>query len=183
LKWKACAARILHFIGYLRDSSTDLARDSIDTAADIGFDTERRLARERRALSWRTFFFGSLTPRRRGNRRGEAVDGLLDWHEPHLLFLAIMILLMSVTDAFLTLTLINEGANEANPIMAFLLERTPRLFITAKMLLTGGGIVVLVALARARVFRVIRISIIIHWFMLGYVALLAYEAWLLRQIV
>jgi len=51
------------------------------------------------------------------------------------------------------------------------------------MFLTGAGIVVLVALARARVFRVIRISIIIHWCMLGYVALLAYEAWLLRQML
>jgi hypothetical protein len=51
------------------------------------------------------------------------------------------------------------------------------------MLLTGGGIVVLVALARARVFRVIRISHIIHWCMLGYVALLAYEGWLLRQVM
>ena len=90
---------------------------------------------------------------------------------------------MSVTDAFLTLQLIDLGASEANPVMAYLLERTPRLFVTAKMLLTGGGIVVLVALARARVFRVIRISIIIHWCMLGYVALLAYEAWLLRQLL
>lgn len=125
-----------------------------------------------------------MTPRRRTNRRGDAVDdGLLDWHEPHLLSLAIMILLMSVTDAFLTLTLISRGATEANPVMAFLLEQTPRLFITAKMALTGGGIIVLVALARARIFRVIRISIIIHWCMLGYVALLAYEAWLLRQIL
>jgi Domain of unknown function (DUF5658) len=173
----------LHFIGYLRDLSTELARETIDRAEYLAFARERRYAHDRRALSWRTFFFGSLTPRRRGNRRGEAVEGLLDWHEPHLLFLAIMILLMSVTDAILTLKLISEGASEANPIMAFLIDRTPQLFIATKMLLTGGGIVVLVALARARVFRVIRISIIIHWCMLGYVALLAYEAWLLRQLV
>jgi hypothetical protein len=159
-----------------------LTRESIDTAGSIALAANRRRALDRRALSWRTFLLGSFTPRRRANRRGEAVDGLLDWHEPHLLFLAIMILLMSVTDAHLTLTLISMGASEANPIMAFLIDTTPRLFITAKMLLTGAGIVVLVALARARIFRVIRISIIIHWCMLGYVALLAYEAWLLRQL-
>ena len=160
-----------------------MTSESIDTAGRLPPARERRRANDRRALSWRTFLFGSLTPRRRGNRRGESSEGLLDWYEPHLLFLAITILLMSVTDAFLTLQLIDLGASEANPIMAFLLDRTPQLFVTAKMLLTGVGIVVLVALARARVFRVIRISIIIHWCMLGYVALLAYEAWLLRQLL
>lgn len=177
------AARFLHPFCHLRDPRADLTRESIEAAGRLPAISERRRTDDRRALSWRTFLFGSLTPRRRGNRRGEGVDGLLDWYEPHLLFLAIVILLMSVTDAFLTLRLIDLGASEANPIMAYLLERTPRLFITAKMLLTGTGIVVLVALARARVFRVIRISNIIHWCMLGYVALLAYEGWLLRQML
>jgi hypothetical protein len=163
-------------------SRADLANRPSRPADALALAPNRRRPAERRELSWRTFLQGSITPRRRSNRRGESTEGLLDWHEPHLLFLAIMILLMSVTDAFLTLTLIDRGASEANPLMAYLLERTPRLFITAKMALTGAGIVVLVALARARVFRVIRISIIIHWCMLGYVALLAYEAWLLRQL-
>ena len=139
---------------------------------------------DRRQLSWRTFLQGSLTPRRRANRRGDGREdeGLLDWHEPHLMFLALMILLMSVVDAFLTLNLIGKGAEEANPIMALILDRAPRLFAGVKMALTGVGIVVLVALARARVFRVIRISAIIHWCMLGYVVLLIYEAWLLRLV-
>lgn len=154
----------------------------IDPEGILALDYERR-HNDRRRLGWRTFLQGSVTPRRRANRRGDGAEGLLDWHEPHLLFLAIMILLMSVVDAFLTLTLINGGAEEANPIMAYLLERTPRLFAAAKMALTGGGIIVLVALARARVFRVIRISAIIHWCMLGYVVLLIYEAWLLRQVL
>jgi hypothetical protein len=160
-----------------------LTRHAIDPEGILALTAERRLAEDRRLLSWRTFFRGSLTPRRRSNRRGPAAEGLLDWHEPHLLFLAIMILLMSVTDAFLTLRLIEKGATEVNPIMAYLIGTTPELFVIAKMLLTGGGIVVLVALARARVFRVIRISHIIHWCMLGYVALLAYEGWLLRQVM
>ena len=144
---------------------------------------ERRQRVDRRRLSLWTFLQGSLTPRRRTNRRGGECEALVDWHEPHLLFLAIVILLLSVTDAFLTLTLIGNGAQEANPVMAYLLEQTPRLFATVKMALTGAGIVILVALARARVFKVIRISNIIHWFMLGYVALICYEAWLLRQVM
>jgi hypothetical protein len=143
-------------------------------AADQG--DERRQRPDRRRLTWRTFVQGSLTPRRRGNRRSAEGHSLIDWHEPHLLFLAIMILLLSVTDAFLTLTLLARGATEANPLLALVLEHFPQYFAAVKMSLTGIGIVVLVALARARVFRVVRISLIIHWCMLGYLALILYEA-------
>ena len=161
----------------MTDGSLDRAAGALPLAPD------RRRRHDRRALSWRTFFQGTLTPRRRSHRRDTEHDAIVDWHEPHLLFLAIMILLLSVTDAFLTLTLIAHGGEEANPVMAFLLERTPQLFASVKMMLTGLGIVVLVALARARVFRVVRISNIIHWCLLGYVLLIAYEAWLLRHVV
>jgi hypothetical protein len=98
------------------------------------------------------------------------------------MYLAVTILMLSVTDAFLTLKLIGKGAHEANPIMNHLLMQTPTLFATIKMALTGGGIVVLVALARARIFRIIRISKIIYWCLIGYVALITYEAWLLSLI-
>lgn len=147
-----------------------------------GLGIDRRYGADRRSLSWRTFVRGSITPRRRGNRRHADHEGLIDWHEPHLLFLAITILLLSVTDAFLTLKLISAGGQEVNPVMAYLLEEAPQLFAGIKMTLTGGGIVILVALGRARFLRIIRISNIIHWCMLGYVALIAYEAWLISQI-
>lgn len=153
-----------------------------ETASGFAFESERRSRRDRRTLSWRTFLRGSLTPRRRSNRRDDDLEGLLDWHEPHLLFLAIMILLLSMTDAFLTLNLIAYGAEEVNPIMAYFLEQAPRLFAGIKMALTGAGIVVLVGLSRARVFRIIRISNIIHWCLLAYVVLIVYELWLISRI-
>ena len=156
--------------------------DALSEAAVVAaLDLDRRQRADRRNLSWRTFVHGSIQPRRRGHRRRGEADSLVDWHEPHLLFLAVAILLLSVTDAFLTLTLLARGAEEANPVMAFLLEETPRLFATVKLALTGAGIVVLVALARARVFRVIRISNIMHWCLIGYLALIVYEAWLLAN--
>lgn len=141
---------------------------------------ERRHGGDRRSVSWRTFVQGSFTPRRRTGRRASEAQALIDWHEPHLLFLAIMILLLSVADAFLTLTLIARGASEANPFLALILERYPEMFASIKMGLTGIGVVMLVAMSRMHVFRVIRISAIIHWCMLVYVALIGYEAWLLK---
>jgi hypothetical protein len=143
---------------------------------------DRRIGYDRRRLSWRTFLQGGLTPRRRGSRRElEGGHDLVDWHEPHLLFLAVTILLLSVTDAFLTLTLIKQGAYEANPFLAFVLDTHPQYFAATKMALTGSGVLILVALARARLFRVIRVSTIMHWCLLGYVSLIAYEWWLLQQ--
>jgi hypothetical protein len=142
---------------------------------------DRRLGYDRRRLSLRTFLRGGVTPRRRSGRRGAEAGALVDWHEPHLLLLSIMILLLSVADAFLTLTLLTRGAHEANPILAFVLERYPELFATVKMALTGAGVLVLVAMARATVFRVIKVSSIIHWCLGGYVVLIAYEWWLLTQ--
>ena len=160
----------------------NVLKDDFCGAGTVGdLAPERRQEIDRRRLTLRTFIQGSLTPRRRRSRRGGEAHSLVDWHEPHLLFLSIMILLLSMTDAFLTLTLIAHGAEEANPILAVVLTHYPQLFAAIKMGLTGAGVIVLVAMARVRVFRLIRISVIIHWCMLGYVVLIAYEAWLLRQ--
>ena len=150
-------------------------------AAEYG--VERRTGYDRRALSARTFFQGGLTPRRRRGRRQGEHHSLVDWHEPHLLFLSLMILLLSVTDAFLTLTLMTHGATEANPVLEYVLSSHPEFFAVVKMLLTGIGVLVLVALARAKVFRVIRVSAIMHWFLALYLALICYEWWLLGSVL
>jgi hypothetical protein len=94
-----------------------------------------------------------------------------------------MIVLLSVADAFLTITLIVGGATEANPLLAFVLRDHPELFATVKMVLTGTGVLVLVALARARVFRVLRVGAVLQGLCAAYVALIAYEWWLLRTIL
>jgi hypothetical protein len=164
----------------MSNSITEPSRVSAATSALVFID--RRRGSDRRRLSLRTFLQGGLTPRRRRGRRETDAVSIVDWHEPHLLFLAITILLLSVADAFFTLTLLTRGAEEANPLLQYVLDAHPQLFAGAKMGLTGCGILVLVALARATVFRIIRVSTIIHWFLLGYAALIGYEWWLLRSL-
>jgi hypothetical protein len=151
--------------------------------------TEREL-RERRArgddrrrTTLRTFIQSGFTPRRRVGRRADEQHLPIDWHEPYLLFLAIMILLLNVADAFLTLTLLTVGAREANPLIAFVLEEYPKLFAITKMGLTGVGVLVLVAVARARLFNVVRVGSLLHAVLAGYIALIAYEWWLLHSIL
>lgn len=146
-----------------------------------GLRGERRSGADRRRLTPWTIVRGGVTPRRRGGRRDGERDTLIDWHEPHLLALSLVILLLSVADAFMTLTLLMHGAEEANPVLAWVLTHEPELFALVKMTLTGGGVVVLVALARARVFNRVRVSSILHWCVAGYVALIGYEWWLFEQ--
>lgn len=122
-------------------------------------------------------------PRRRGGRRAGEQHLPVDWHEPYLLFLSVTILLLSVADAFLTITLITAGAHEANPIMAYVLRDHPDLFALVKMGLTGAGVLVLVAVARSRLFRVIRGAAVLQGVFAAYVALIAYEWWMLHSIL
>jgi hypothetical protein len=144
---------------------------------------ERRGGDDRRRTTLRTFLQSGLTPRRRGGRRAHEHHLPIDWHEPYLLFLALTILLLNVLDAFLTITLLTVGAREANPVIAFVLDQYPKLFALTKMGLTGAGVLVLVAIARARLFNVMRVGTLLYAVLAGYVTLIAYECWLLRAAV
>jgi hypothetical protein len=160
-------------------------RDAAGVDPLVGVANAERRARapDRRRLTLGSFLKGGVTPRRRGGRRAGEQHLPIDWHEPYLLFLAMMILLLSVADAFLTITLIMGGAQEANPLLAFVLHQHPDFFAALKMGLTGSGVLVLVAVARARLFRIMRVGLVLQGVFVGYVALIAYEWWLLRTLL
>jgi hypothetical protein len=152
----------------------------IDRAALVmDVTVDRRRGADRRRLTLGSFLRGGLTPRRRNGRRADEQHLPIDWHRPYLLFLSFTILLLSVADAFLTLTLIMAGATEANPFLAFILRDYPELFAVVKMGLTGTGVLVLVAVARSRLFRIMRVETVLQGLFVAYVALIAYEWWLL----
>ena len=133
---------------------------------------------DRRALTLRTLLTSGLAPRRRAGRRAGEHESPVDFHESYLLTLAIAMLVLSVIDGFLTVTLMSDGAEEVNPVLAFVLDEHPRLFAAVKMVLTGLGVVLLVALARARLFELVRASVFLKGLVVVYFALVAYEAWL-----
>ncbi|MDE2304381.1 MAG: hypothetical protein KGL34_02390 [Gammaproteobacteria bacterium] len=146
------------------------------------FDERRGPDRRQRRL-W-ALLYGGFRPRRRGARRreDEARGVVTDWHEPHLLLVAIAILLLCTCDGVLTLILLNSGAREANPIMALLLARDARLFAVGKTLLTASGVVLLVASARRRMLRSLRVEYALYAILIGYASLIGYEWWLVRRV-
>src|SRR5271167_4864690 len=88
-------------------------------------DHERRARSDRRSRLWWSVWYGSLKPRRRRppRRLDDSRYHSLDWYAAHLLAVSIGILVLSAADAFLTLTLLFNGADEINPVMAPVLLR------------------------------------------------------------
>jgi hypothetical protein len=145
---------------------------------------ERRNTNDRRKRTFRSLVHGSLAPRRHGPRRGEDRSfTAVDWHHPQWLAVAILTLLLSSADAFLTLVLLERGANEANPFMEPLVGGSTLIFTMVKMGLTSGGIIVLILLARVRVFGRVPVSFLLYAVLLGYTVLVGYEFWLLEHLL
>jgi Domain of unknown function (DUF5658) len=144
---------------------------------------DRRRPRDRRRGTLRALLHGSLSPRRRSARRnGEATFSSVDWHHPQWLAVAMVTLLLSLGDALLTMELLQRGAYEANPLMEPFVQGNPLTFAVVKIGLTAGGIVVLILLARARVFRRLPVSYILYGVLLAYLMLVGYEFWMLDDL-
>lgn len=139
----------------------------------------RRGERDRRRRSVVAFVYGNFRPRRRDARRSSDDHRFLfDWHEPHVLYLALAVLLLSCTDALFTLNLLKLGANEANTLMNVMLSRGVDAFLAVKIGMTAISIVVLVVAARRKFLGLFRVVRLLQLICVGYIVLIAYEIWL-----
>jgi hypothetical protein len=142
-----------------------------------GVLSDRRDREERRRrIAW-SLAYGSFNPRRRRppRRLDDSRYHSVDWHASHLLAVAIAILLLSVCDAFLTLQLIEGGAQEINPVMELVVHGDAGWFAGLKMAITGLGVVLMVCLARYRFMRVVRVEVVLYAILIGYITLIGYE--------
>jgi Domain of unknown function (DUF5658) len=115
---------------------------------------ERRSGRDRRdrlgALG-RVLFRG----RRQSIRRRSDHERLVwvDLYSPALFGAILMILFLSLLDACLTLYLIDQGAMEMNPVMAYFLSHGAGAFISAKYAMTSVSILILVLFSNVFIRR------------------------------
>jgi Domain of unknown function (DUF5658) len=146
--------------------------------------SERRSRRERRSRTLFSLACGSFKRRRHGPRRVlDASIAVTDWYAPQWLAAGVAILLLSVTDALITLVLLSHGAHEANPFMDTIVHGDGRSFVAFKFGLTAVGVVVLILLARVRAFGRLPVSTLLYAVLLGYLYLVGYEFTLLRRFV
>jgi hypothetical protein len=76
-----------------------------------------------------------------------------DTHSPKTLIVILLIILLSITDAYLTLHLTSRGAVELNPIMAYYLDHSPFAFFGMKYLLTCASIIVILTIKDLYLFK------------------------------
>lgn len=78
----------------------------------------------------------------------------VDKYRPSLLILILLVVLLSMADAFLTLYLITQGAREINPIMAYCLSFGPSVFVLVKYVITCASLLVLLVLSNVFIRRI-----------------------------
>ena len=81
----------------------------------------------------------------------------VDHYSSGLFFIIVVILFLSVIDSLLTLSLLNHGAYETNPVMAFFLKFGPYPFFASKYLLTILPVICLL-MYRNIVIRIVKIT-------------------------
>ena len=82
----------------------------------------------------------------------------VDRYSPWLLVVIVLLLILSLADAFFTLYLIEHGATEINPIMAYFLSLGPWAFIFGKYFLTCSCILCLL-MAHNLYFKPLRLHV------------------------
>lgn len=137
---------------------------------------ERRAGAERRAYSLNTLKSCVVAPRRmHGRRTDDRRYAMLDRFDSGVVFLAVLLMILSVMDAVFTLTLISRGGSEVNPFMNALLQHSVWAFTGFKMLLTGIPAIVLAATGNLLLFGKYRARSILAALVGIYLGLMAYH--------
>jgi hypothetical protein len=165
------------------ESVSRYAKKRISPVADDG--AERRLGgdRRRQRIDRRFLFAGG---RRVEGRRFEDRQGLLylDRYQPAYFRVIILILIFSVMDALLTLVLINHGAVELNPIMAFYLELGPYHFLLVKYALTSAGVIIILLYKGAFMYSLrIQADTLLYVVLAAFVGVVSWQVYLIHKVV
>jgi hypothetical protein len=149
-------------------------------------DSNRRTGFDRRKLTGITMrtFVGNGN---RSNIRREEDHGhifLVDQYSPVLFVAIVGILFLCVIDAILTLYLLNRGAYESNPLMAYLLNFGPYALFITKFAMTILGTFALF-MFRGVVVRKLNVTTHSFLYLAGwiYVAVVAWELYLVYYVV
>ena len=143
-----------------------------------------RSGKDRRTKSGfniRSFLLGG---RREKIRRQEDTRRIfyVDRYNPKLFAVIVAILFLCVIDTLLTLSLLNRGAYETNPVMAYFFRFGPYTFFTSKYLLTFIPVIFLL-MFRNIVLRMIKISTcsVLHIMAVFYIVVVAWELYLISN--
>ena len=140
---------------------------------------------DRRSSYMRSLVYSCFKRRRTMQRRGEdrVENTFVDTHEPKLAFIFLLTLLLCIADAFLTLNIIDNGGEEVNPFMLFLMTKDLMLFFWVKFAMTVFGMLFLITHKHFTFYRVINGYHIFYGIAAMYVVLVNYEIFLITQVI
>ena len=127
-------------------------------------------------------FFG----RRKGMRRDKdnQESYFLDHYGLSIFSIIIGIILLSLTDAMLTLYLIRNGAAEANPIMEHFLRYGQLPFLAAKYLLTTASVILLLIYKNVHLFGTrIRAKYLFIIILMIFISVVLWELYLILFVI
>ena len=150
----------------------------------VSVTSERRVGHDRRTRIFRTLL-GCVIDRRRDHpqRLDEREQPYYtDFYESWLFVLIVGIVLLSVTDAALTLKILAHGGVELNPVMDAILAYGPVAFFAVKYGLTCTGLIFCVLHIRYQLLRFIPMRTVLMLILGIYLVLVAYEISILMRI-
>ena len=145
---------------------------------------DKREAIDRRTKPTSPISRYSFLGRRKENRRTyENQNYYVDQYELKYWIVVLFILILCITDAILTLKLLQHGGIEMNPFMAYLIKKDAALFLIVKILITSVNVVILLVHKNFHVFGNLKISYIIYSVFFIYFLLILYEIFLFLRYI
>lgn len=138
----------------------------------------RRPGPDRRRRNVKGSLKGLFLARRRHRRRDSDAHVVVDHFHARQLLWAFGIPLLCAVDVFWTLHILAAGGEEVNPVMRLLIEYDIQVFTAIKMLVTSVCVLVLLIYGHMK-FLGIRVSHLMYALLVGYLALFAYELYLI----
>lgn len=113
--------------------------------------------------------------RKKARRAGEGENYYVDRYELRYLFLIITILVFCFLDAFLTVILLQLGAQELNPFMLLFIEKDVVFSMVIKYVMTAVSLIFILIHKNFRIFRNVRVYSLLYCVLTLYVALVLFE--------
>jgi len=173
---------VVHYENYFSTGLADSGDESALAQTEEQPRQERRQQSERRHYSSKTMWLCLTSPRRtQGRRRADRRFPIQDVFSQGALIIAAVLMVLSLTDAFLTLNILARGGTEVNPVMNYMLGFGTFAFVASKMLMTAIPVAALTAAGNLIVFNLIRVRTVTAVLVGMYCALIVYELILLSS--
>lgn len=130
---------------------------------------------DRRQKHFSSLYHSLFKRQRQEIRRDDDGAHIVDLHEPKLVGVVIAIILLCVTDAFMTMGILADGGKELNPLMDVLIQDNLVLFFLVKYIMTAACLIFTLAHKHFTLFKVIHGYHIIYGVFAIYSTLVIYE--------